>query len=499
MAWMTASGGATTIPAVVRHWAGAGNVKPGNNHPMSGTANLENPYTSGLARYIANLAYDQIPGAVVARLKLLMLDALGCALYGVDLPWSRILMETLGALDQGTGVGVWGTPRRLSAPHATLVNGALIQSFELDDVHRQAVVHVGAVTLPALIAVSEMRGALSGRDFITAALSAYETGPRVGICMGQEHIGQGWHSGATIGVFSAAAGAARGLGLDQDKTVHALGIAGTQSAGLMAAQYGAMVKRMHAGRASQSGLYGALLAEKGFTGIVNVFESDYGGFCSTFSRSDDRFDLEALTRGLGEVYETTRISLKFYSCVGSNHTSLDAIRMMGERHPFGAEEVEKIVVHGSQVTVDHVGWKYRPQGLTSAQLNLPFCIATLMLEGDVFVDQFPEDCVNDAARMAYADKVEVRHDPEITAKGSNYRHMVRVEVVLKDGTHLEETVEAPRGSEHSFASEELVKEKFMKLASHTMAPTQARELCDAMLSLEDLPDAKILPRLLVVS
>ncbi|MCZ6741556.1 MAG: MmgE/PrpD family protein, partial [Alphaproteobacteria bacterium] len=70
---------------------------------MSGTANLENPYTSGLARYIANLAYDQIPGAVVARLKLLMLDALGCALYGVDLPWSRILMETLGALDQGTG------------------------------------------------------------------------------------------------------------------------------------------------------------------------------------------------------------------------------------------------------------------------------------------------------------------------------------------------------------------------------------------------------------
>jgi 2-methylcitrate dehydratase PrpD len=466
---------------------------------MSGSANLDNPYTSGLARYIATVAYDDIPDEVLTRLKLLMLDALGCAIYGVSLPWSRILMETLGAVDDSTGVGIWGTGKRLSAPHATLVNGTLVQSFELDDVHRQGVLHVGAVTLPALIAVTELREAMSGREFITAALAAYETGPRVGICMGQEHIGQGWHSGATLGVFSAAAAAARGLGLDEEKTVHALGIAGTQSAGLMAAQFGAMVKRMHAGRSSQSGLYGALLAEKGFTGIINVFESEYGGFCSTFSRSNDRFDLAALTRGLGEVYETTRISLKFYSCVGSNHTTLDAIRMMGERHPFAADEVEKFVVHGSQVTMDHVGWKYRPEGLTSAQLNLPFCIATLMLEGDVFVDQFPENSFTDTARIAYADKVEVRHDPDITAKGSNYRHMVRVEIYLKDGTHLEETVEAPRGSEHSFASEALVKEKFMKLALHGMPEAQARELCDAMLSLEDLPDAKVLPRLLTVS
>src|ERR1700748_1786854 len=105
------------------------------------------------------------------------------------------------------------------------------------------------------------------------------------MCMGPEHIGQGWHSGATVGVFSAACGAAAALGLSPMQTAHALGIAGTQAAGLMAAQYGSMVKRMHAGRASQSGLYGALFAEQGFTGIRNVLESEYGGFCTTFSRS----------------------------------------------------------------------------------------------------------------------------------------------------------------------------------------------------------------------
>src|SRR4029077_19459826 len=102
--------------------------------------------------------------------------------------------------------------------------------------------------------------------------------------------------------------------LSNEQAVHALGIAGTQSSGLMAAQYGAMVKRMHAGRAAQSGLYGALLAEAGFTGIVDVFESPYGGFCSTFSRSNDRFNLDELSWELGRVWETMRISLKFYSC-----------------------------------------------------------------------------------------------------------------------------------------------------------------------------------------
>ena len=103
---------------------------------------------------------------------------------------------------------------------------------------------------------------MTGRDFLSAAVAGYEIGPRVGQCMGQEHIVQGWHSGATVGVFSAAAGAAAALKLSEEQTVHALGIAGTQSAGLMAAQYGAMVKRMHAGRSAQSGLYGGLLAAK---------------------------------------------------------------------------------------------------------------------------------------------------------------------------------------------------------------------------------------------
>lgn len=463
---------------------------------MSHEATNDNPYTRGIAEFVANLRYEAIPQEVRDRIKLLMLDSFGCALYGADLEWSRILQDRLAAIDATRTCSIWGTNKKLSAPHAALVNGTQVQGFELDDVHRAGVLHVGAVVLPALIAVTELKRGMNGKEFLTAAVAGYEIGPRVGLAMGPEHIAQGWHSGATLGVFSAAAGAARGLKLDADKTVHALGIAGTQAAGLMAAQYGAMVKRMHAGRSSQSGLYGALFAEGGFTGIVNVLESEYGGFCTTFSRSNDRFNLKELTAGFGETWQTMGVALKFYSCVGSNHTTLDAIREMQQERRFGAKDVKKIVVRGSQVTMDHVGWKYVPQGLTSAQLNLPYCIATWLIEGDCFVDQFTEDKVADPERMALAEKVEVHHDRDITAKGAKFRHMVHVEAHLADGTVMKRIVEAARGSEKKFASESEIVEKFEKLAVKALPQSRAGELRDAMLGLEKLDDVARLAQLL---
>ncbi|HET9650965.1 MAG TPA: hypothetical protein VFP36_02180, partial [Usitatibacter sp.] len=198
----------------------------------------------------------------------------------------------------------------------------------------------------------------------------------------------------------------------------------------------------------------------------------------------------------GERWQTMGVALKFYSCVGSNHTTLDAIREMQAERPFGARDVQRIVVHGSQATMDHVGWKYRPQGLTAAQLNLPYSVATLLLEGDCFVDQFTEDKVADPARMALADRVEVRHDPAITARGAQMRHAVRVEVHLGDGTRLERSVEAPRGSERKFASDADVVAKFEKLARKALDAPRVAKLRDAMLSLESLDDAGEIARLL---
>jgi 2-methylcitrate dehydratase PrpD len=257
-----------------------------------------------------------------------------------------------------------------------------------------------------------------------------------------------------------------------------------------------MVKRMHAGRSSQSGLYGALFARDGFTGILDVLETPYGGFCTTFSRSTDRFDLAALSAGLGEHFETMRIALKFYSCVASNHTSLDAIRAIQARRPFGPDDIDEIVIYGSQVTVDHVGWPYRPEGLTAAQLNLPFCVATLLIEGDVFVDQFKPEAVADRARIELSRKVRVVHDPAITALGARFRHKVKVEVRLKDGSLHAEIREAARGGEDAFAPAADIVEKFRKLARETLPPGRQDELVELILKMESAPDLRRLPELL---
>src|ERR1700716_2682461 len=185
---------------------------------MSDRPRADNAHTRSNAEFVATLSYDRIPAGVIERIKLLILDSLGCAIYGAQLEWCRILRATLKSLDATRTTSVWGTPLRLSSPHAALVNGTAVQGFELDDVHRQGVLHVGAVTLPALFAAVETMagrtaGSFSGRDLLRAAVAGYEVGPRVGMCMGQEHIGQGWHSGATVGVFSAAAGGSAALGV----------------------------------------------------------------------------------------------------------------------------------------------------------------------------------------------------------------------------------------------------------------------------------------------
>jgi 2-methylcitrate dehydratase PrpD len=182
--------------------------------------------------------------------------------------------------------------------------------------------------------------------------------------------------------------------------------------------------------------------------------------------------------------------------VGTNHTTLDAIRDMQRERRFGPRDVKRIVVHGSQVTVNHVGWKYVPQGLTSAQLNLPYCVATWLIDGDCFVDQFTEDKVADPARMKLAEKVEVIHDPAITALGAKFRHKVHVEAHFNDGTIMKRTVEAARGSEKKFASDAEIVEKYEKLASKALPKARVARLRDAVLGLEKLKDASELARLM---
>ena len=138
---------------------------------MSDHSSADNIHTRRIADFVSQLRFEQIPEPVRERGKLLVLDSLGCAIYGAKLEWCRILQQTFGDLDATRTTSIWGTAQKLSSTNAALVNGTQVQGFELDDVHRDGVLHCGAVTLPALIAVAESHAGVSGRDFLTAAIA----------------------------------------------------------------------------------------------------------------------------------------------------------------------------------------------------------------------------------------------------------------------------------------------------------------------------------------
>jgi 2-methylcitrate dehydratase PrpD len=189
---------------------------------------------------------------------------------------------------------------------------------------------------------------------------------------------------------------------------HALGIAATQAGGLMASQYGSMVKRMHHGRASQSGLYAAILAKQGYTGIEQVFEQPYGGYCSTFTGDVDQASLELLTNGLGSEYRLLETGIKPYACSAKIHVVLDAIKAIRARRPFSLDEIRGVKVRCTQATAVKTGWQYRATGsATEAQLNMAYNVAVMLLEQDAFVDQYRDELLTSGEVLDLVEKVAV--------------------------------------------------------------------------------------------
>src|SRR6266436_1020352 len=209
--------------------------------------------TQTLAQYIAGLSYRHIPESVIAHVKLCVIDSLGCALFGSTLPWGKIVTSFAKEMGKGKGALIWGDGAEVPSTNAPLANGTLIHSFEMDDLHRVGVIHPGAEAIPAADALIRHDGNVDGKRFLTAVVAGYEVGCRVGMTGGASQLRRGFHPSATSGTFAAGAAAAKMLQLNPVKTLHTLGIAGTQAAGLMAAQHASMVKRMHPGRSAQAG------------------------------------------------------------------------------------------------------------------------------------------------------------------------------------------------------------------------------------------------------
>ncbi len=450
--------------------------------------------TRELARFVAELTYEKIPLPTIEHIKLCLLDTLGCGLFGSTLPWAKIVADFARDMGGKRESTLLGYHVKIAAPNAALANGTAIHAFELDDLHKTAICHPGSVAVPPALALAESIGGCNGKEFLTAIVAGYEVTIRVGMSVGTSHLQKGFHPAATNGAFGAGAAAGRIIRLDADMMTHALGIAGTQAAGLMAAQYSAMVKRMHAGRAAQSGVYGALLARRGLTGITNILEAEYGGYCSTMS---DACDLEKLTVGLGKKFEAARVGFKPYAAGGSTHTSHEAVKSIMEKNNLTADMISKITIHATTATYQHTSWEYKPEGVTAAQMNTQYVVAITALEHEAFIDQFTEEKINDPGVIEFSRKVEVIPSPELDKLGPELRHAVIAEIKTTDGRMFTERTDTAKGSERKPMSNDEVFRKYRILSGKVLSKRRVAVLQDAVLNIEKIKDIRELGQLLM--
>jgi 2-methylcitrate dehydratase PrpD len=448
--------------------------------------------SKALADFASHLQYDAIPQDVVNRMKLCVLDSIGCCLHGVTLPWTKSVESMV--MDEGASpiASIFGTPYKTSAGNAALVNGTAGHAFEFDDMHKESILHPGSIAIPVLFALVEKLGKVSGKDFLTAMVCGYEVGARVGNAASIQLFFDGFHPQGTSGVFVGAAAAGRLLNLNSTQMLDCLGIAGSQAGGLMAAQEGAMVKRFHSGRAAQSGIYSAFLAQKGLTGISNVLEAAYGGYLSTYSTSPKP---ERLLSGLGELWEAGQVGFKPYACVTSIHSSLDALLLIMRTNQLKPDDIAKIDVGLSPMTFTHCAWEYKAQGVTAAQMNLYFNMASVAFDGVLFTEQYSEAKLTDPKLLAFMKKVNAYIDSEIENMGVAYRHASRVKVTTTMGKVYSQEILDRRGSPENPLSKSDVQFKFRNVVSGILRESQIDEMIELVDRMEDLSD---LDRLIVL-
>jgi 2-methylcitrate dehydratase PrpD len=453
------------------------------------TDSIASAPTRELARFAAALQYEAIPPALIERIKLHILDGVGVCLHGAALPWTKMVAD-MAVAEGGNGTAaLWANGARTSVSQAVLVNCTAGHAFEMDDIHKESVLHPNSLAVPVALALAGAHPGLSGRDVLTAIIAGYEVGTRVGNAATTALFLNGFHPQGTSGAFVAAATAGRLLGLSAEAMQNALGIAGSMGAGLMAAQEGAMVKRLHAGRAAQSGVYGAMLAQRGFTGISNILEAEYGGFLSSFARD---YKIEKLTAALGEDWEAGKVGFKMYPNVTSIHAALDALHTLLTEHSLKAGDIAKIEVGCGHMTYVHTAWEYKPAGVTAAQMNLYYGLAVMALRGSVSAADYTEARIADPDVLAFMARIQPFEDATIEAKGAPFRHAATIKLHTVSGKVLSHDIWGRRGSPENPVSYEEVEAKFFGNVAGVVTPANAKRIAvlvknlDSSASLEEL-------------
>lgn len=449
--------------------------------------------TGALAELIVETRFEDLPPEVVWEAKRRIADVVGAGLAGSRTSVGTRITEFATGMGKSGDCLIWGSGQRSSPAYAALANGTMTFHLELDDVHRTSNTHPGVTTIPAALALAEARG-LSGSDLVTSVVLGYEAQIRVGFAVSPSiFVDRTFLPPGTLGIFGAAAAAAKLLGLDAEATGGALGAASYIGplAPFESFRLGAPAKDTIMGWANLSGLHAAELAALGFGGPVSALEGNYG-FCKTVSQ---RSDMDRLLRDLGQSFEILRTGLKPYACCRQHHTAIDAVMELKEKHGLRPEQVERI--RHRTFVVGSRGSDTSPKSVQAAKYSAPYTIALALALGRNERPQYTMELIQDPSLLELASRVEVLPDEELEAL-YNDKWASIVEVTMKDGRVLTARRDLPKGEpEHPLSDSEL-KEKFLSLATDCVSAERAEAIWEAIFQLDEASDVSTLTRLLTV-
>ncbi len=438
--------------------------------------------TRELAKFCSSLSYEDLSRDVVDRVRYLALDFLGVAVRGTLTKQAEIVRNF--AKDMGCEGGVIiGTSMRAPYQYAALANGTSSHSLELDDLSNESSAHVGVAIFPAAFAMAELTGC-DEKKLIEAVVSGYEVMVRLGKALNPaSHYARGFHPTGTCGTFGAATAASKILNLDEGQTLSALGIAGSQAAGVM--EYltsGTWTKSLHAGWAAHNGMIAALLAKGGFKGPPTIVEGRFG-FLHAYS---DDFDLEKLLAGLGDSFEIMRVSVKPYACCRYEQGPIDGILKLIKENKLKAQEVEKVTLGilkaGFPIIVEPKELKYNPRTVVDAQLSMPFGAAVAVLYGSVSLDEYTADNLESSEVKEMMGRVSCVADAELE-KVYPKHWPASVEIATKDGRKFSTRIDYPKGDpENPLSWEELIL-KFNNLSSRVFSENRRNQVISRVRSL----------------
>jgi 2-methylcitrate dehydratase PrpD len=451
-----------------------------------------------VAAWLERLAFADIPETVLADAKLRVLDTIGVSLAASASSVGDVARRTALRLGRGDESTILGFGDRVPASSAALVNGTLAHALDFDDTHNESVIHVSAPIVTTATAIGEMRRC-GGRELLVAAVGGAEIACRIGCVRPGAFHRRGFHATGVIGTFGAALTAGKLLGLDGARMTHALGIAGSQAAGILEFfSDGSWAKRLHPGWAAHAGIIAAYLAADGFSGPATVLEGRFGLFATHLG--PDGYAMDRVVDGLGQDWECVKSSFKPYPCGHVVHPFVDAILALHRDDGLRWQDVERIDCPTAAwmipIMCEPRAVKLRPESDYHAKFSFPYALAAALYFGRLGVEAFTAAEIHNPELLGLVQRVHNEVDPS-APDPSRFKGWVIV--TTKSGRRLEKIVEDNWGSERNPLRPDDVRAKFRDNAALVMAPERIDQVVERVDALDRIDDVATLLALCVGS